>query len=78
MGDFFLKECFVGGDKALVNRQACKRDAVYEGMALESLNVCVVFAFHLAMKNVDAFDANAGGFIYYRADRKLLFRKVPI
>src|SRR5690606_27271663 len=78
MSDLFCNKCFVGRYKTLVDGKACKRDAVQEGVTLESLYVRVILTFHFTVEYVDALYANACGLINYLIDRKLLFREVPV
>src|SRR5690606_13093010 len=78
MIDLLCEELLVRRNKTLVDRKAGECNAVHEGVALESLDIGVILTFHLAVKDVDAFNPNARGFIDYLLDWKLLFREMPV
>ena len=70
----------------LMDRQAYRRDAVAECMALQLLQIGAVgcrqrFLFgdvHLPVENVQSFDANLGGFFNYGFDRHLFGFEMPV
>src|SRR5690606_8023412 len=76
--DVLCEDLAVRRSNTLVDRKAGECNAVHEGVALESLDIGVILTCHLAVKDVDAFNTNARGFIDYLLDWKLLFREMPV
>ena len=73
-------------DEVLMNREADRSNAIVKSVALEFLQIgpvrrcewLLLRDIHLPVENVQAFDANPGGFLDDSLDRHLFCFEMPI